>query len=82
MNIRGKWVLIGFTIILGAIAIGALSSQWPTWNKPASGKPQPTPIVVDSLLSGTEISLEGTVEAQQTVNVSAKVTGILDQVFF
>ena len=82
MNIRGKWVLIGVSIILLAIAIGALSSQWPSWNKPTPTKPQPSPIVVDSLLSGTEISLQGTVEAQQTVNVSAKVTGILGEVFF
>ncbi len=81
-NVRGKWVVIGVSIILGAIAIGALSSLWKPLNKPAVTQQQPTPPIPDSLPPGTEISLEGTVEAQQTVNVSSKVTGILSEVFF
>jgi multidrug resistance efflux pump len=79
---RGKWVLIGVSIILGAIAIGALSSLWQTPKKPAVAQQQTNPAATDPFPSGTEISLEGTVEAQQTVDVSSKVTGILSEVFF
>ena len=68
---RGKWVLISVSVVLAAIAAGALS-RWRVASKPA-----PPPVVK---ASGTpvpagEVSLAGKIEAQQATLVGALVTG-------
>lgn len=82
MEIRGKWVLIGATIILVGIGIGALSSLYTSKKPLPANLNAPPPIVVDQFPPGSEISLQGKVEAQQVVSVGAKVNGVLSELYF
>ena len=72
---RGKWVLISISVVLAAIAAGALSRlrierEPVAAAAPAATTPQTPP---------GEVSLAGTIEAQQVVVVSAPVAGTVSE---
>jgi len=71
---RGKWFLAGATVILLAIAAGALSVLW---RKPAP--PPARSAAAAPLAPGAEISLSGRVEAQNVVDVPAPIDGTIDE---
>jgi len=69
---RGKWVLISVSVVLLAIAAGALS-RW----RGASVRPEPPPPVKasDTPPPTGEVSFGGKIEAQQVTQVGALVGG-------
>ncbi len=69
---RGKWVLLSGTIILAAVALGALSLM----------RREPAPITVPAVARAEppagEISLQGTIQAQHVIPVGAEVAGEIE----
>jgi len=72
---RGKWVLFSVSVVLAAIAAGALSVLW---QKPRV-EPKTAAPATPPLPPGVEISLSGKVEAQHLVAVPAPVDGKIDE---
>jgi multidrug resistance efflux pump len=73
---RGKWVLISISAILLAVAAGALSRLRSQRNPAAASQP-----AVARPASPGEISLAGTIEAQQVTVVGAQVSGSVSEFF-
>jgi HlyD family secretion protein len=69
---RGKWVLLSGTIILAAVAVGALSLMR---REPAQVA---TPVVTHSEPPAGEVSLQGTIQAQHVVPVGVAVAGEIE----
>jgi HlyD family secretion protein len=69
---RGKWVLISGTVILAAVALGALSLM----------RREPAPIAVPAVAHpeppAGEVSLQGTIQAQHVVPVGVAVAGEIE----
>jgi multidrug resistance efflux pump len=75
---RGKWLLFGGAAVLLAIAAGSWSVyQSIASRKPAAAAPESKPAVYQ----GSEVSLNGTVQAQKVVPVAAPMDGVVDAVF-
>lgn len=69
---RGKWVLLSGTIILAAVAVGAISLLR---REPAH---LPVPAVAHAELPSGDISLQGTIQAQHVVPVGVAVAGEIE----
>lgn len=70
---RGKWLLAAGTLILLAIAAGALSLWLRSSPKPAAQLP-----AAPAVFAGTEVTLTGKVRAQHLVLVGVPVDGTID----
>ncbi|HWC00907.1 MAG TPA: efflux RND transporter periplasmic adaptor subunit [Bryobacteraceae bacterium] len=72
---RGKWVLISGSLILAAVAAGALSLL----RKESHQKPEaPRPAPAAATMPDKEVSLPGKVLAQHVVTVGDQVSGTVD----
>lgn len=71
---RGKWLLFSGTVILMAIAAGALSVLY----KPAVKEPEKKAAAPQGVQPGDEIALNGTIQAAHVVTVRAPVDGTID----
>jgi HlyD family secretion protein len=70
---RGKWILISVTIVLAAMAAGALSRL----RGPAPSTEPPAVKAAEPPASAHEVSLTGKIEAQQVVTIGANVIGAI-----
>jgi multidrug resistance efflux pump len=70
---RGKWLLAAGTLILLAVAAGALS----LWRR-SSGKPAPTMPPAPPVLTAAEVTLPGKIRAQHIVPVGVPVDGTIE----
>jgi multidrug resistance efflux pump len=76
---RGKWILFAGVTILLAVAAGALSVYRQNFGqKQAPAAPQTT--VIPAAAPGSEISLQGLIQAQRVVAVAAPVDGVMETV--
>ena len=74
---RGKWFLLGSSVVLLSVALGALSLL----RKPApQTAPPPVAVQAPDIVPGApEISMNGKVEAQKVIAVPAPVGGIIEE---
>ena len=73
---RGKWVLMGSSVVLISVALGALSLL----RKPAPKiETAPPPVEAPAVAGAEEISLSGKVEARKVMAVPAPVGGIIEE---
>lgn len=71
---RGKWALFGGIAILVAVAAGALT----VWKRQMAPPPAAAPVVSAPVLpAGTELSLQGKIEAREVVGVQAPSDGTI-----
>jgi multidrug resistance efflux pump len=71
---RGKWLLFAGITILAAVAAGALQLYRQSARKPVAT----APAAPASQVLGNELSITGTIEAQQTVDIAAPIDGVVD----
>lgn len=75
-GIRGKWPLFGGSLILLAIAAGAIS-YWRSQQTPATPPLPPRPAVYE----GLDVSLTGRIRPQKVVPVPSPADGVIDEYF-
>ncbi len=73
---RGKWVLISASVILVAIAAGALS----VLRRESAPRPAPNPAAAPPAPLPSEVSLPGPIQAQHVISVRSPVAGTIDVV--
>ncbi|HEY3742065.1 MAG TPA: biotin/lipoyl-binding protein [Bryobacteraceae bacterium] len=83
---RGKWLLVGGSVIFLSVAAGAF--VW--WHAPADSQPAPAPkeakadpksqAPASGSFFGNEVSLSGILQAKQTVLVAAPIDGTIQDV--
>jgi len=73
LYMRGKWLLFAGTLVLLAIAAGALSLLRRTPSKPAPPAP-----AAPAVFAGAEVALAGKIRAQHIVPVGVPVDGTLE----
>lgn len=76
---RGKWILFAGITVLLAVAAGALSvyrQNLGLKKAPPAGQPKPVP----TLGPGSEISVQGLVQAQRVATVAAPIDGVIESV--
>jgi len=73
---RGKWLLLSGTVILVAIALGALSLL-----RRDEGKEAPPAVSKAPEFTASEVSLQGTIRAQQVVPVGVPMEGTIHAFF-
>jgi len=69
------WLVSGIVIILIAIGAGAVSVLWKEHAKPV---PKPAALVAPQSAPGSDLSLEGKIQALRVVEVAAPVEGTVD----
>ena len=72
---RGKWLLLSATLILIAVAVGALSLLR---RQSGPAPPQKTAAAAPPAFAGTEASFRGRIQARKIVNVPVPVDGAVE----
>lgn len=80
MRMRGKWILFSGTVVLLAIAAGALSLLR-RQERPATKPPATPPPAAPAVYEGSEVILAGRVEARKVLPLGAPIDGMLEEVF-